>query len=86
MTTEQLSQLELQTERAREEIVNAKVFYSHEELDSMRHSDRMKAIMQIKQDETMRWQRMTAKLHYYIMVASLILTALGLFTFLIIKN
>lgn len=86
MTTEQLSQLELQTERVREEIIDAKVFYSYEELDTMSQSDRMKAVMQMKQDETMKWQRMAAKLHYYIMVGSLILGFIAAFALLIIKG
>ena len=86
MTTEQLSQLELQTERVREEIIDAKVFYSYEELDTMSQSDRMKAVMQMKQDETMKWQRMAAKLHYYVMVGSLILGFIAAFALLIIKG
>lgn len=82
MTQEQLSQLELQREKVREEIIKSKVFFSYEELDEMTQSDRMKSIMWMKQDETMKWQRLASQLHYYIMIASIILgglVAFGLF-------
>ena len=82
MTQEQLSQLELEREKVREEIIKSKVFFSYEELDEMTHEDRIKAVMRMKQDETMKWQRLASQLHYYIMIASLILgglVAFGLF-------
>lgn len=83
MTQEQLSQLELQREKVREEIIKSKVFFSYEELEDMPQSDRMKAIMWMKQDETMKWQRLASQLHYYVMIASIILGGLAAFGLLL---
>jgi hypothetical protein len=86
MTTEELSQQELQRERVREEIIKSRIFFSYEELEDMPQADRINAIMQMKQDETMKWQRLASQLHYYIMVGSLILGALGALIFVMSKN
>jgi hypothetical protein len=86
MTTEELSQQELQKERVREEIIKSRIFFSYEELEDMPQADRINAIMQMKQDETMKWQRLASQLHYYIMVGSLILGAFGALIFVMSKN
>jgi len=87
MTTEQLTQDELlQREGVREQIIKSRIFYSYEELESMSDADRIAAIIQMKQDETMKWQRLASQLHYYIMVGSLILGALGALIFVMSKN
>ena len=87
MTTEELSQQELlNKERVREEIIKSRIFYSYEELEDMSQADRINAIIQMKQDETMKWQRLASQLHYYIMVISLILGGLVGFFYLISKN
>jgi hypothetical protein len=85
MTTEQLEQIELQRERVRNEIIDSKIFLSYEELDEMSQDNRINAIIQMKQDETMRWQRLVSKMYYYITVSSFILGALGVLIFLIYK-
>ena len=74
MTMEQLSQ--------RDEIIKSKIFFSYDELEAMSEEDRVNAILQMKQDETMKWQRLASQLHYYIMVASLILGGIGLLALL----
>jgi len=87
MTTEQLTQEELlQREGVRDQIIKSRIFYSYEELESMSDADRIAAIIQMKQDETMKWQRLASQLHYYVMVISLILGALGALIFVMSKN
>ena len=87
MTTEQLTQDELlQREGVRDQIIKSRIFYSYEELESMSDADRIAAIIQMKQDETMKWQRLASQLHYYVMVISLILGALGALIFVMSKN
>lgn len=78
MTTEQ-------KEGVRDQIIKSRIFYSHEELESMSDADRIAAIIQMKQDETMKWQRLASQLHYYIMVGSLILGTLGSLIFIMSK-
>jgi len=77
MTEEQLqeqSRQEVQKEQERLHIiVNEKIFYSEEELSEMSQMDRVNAILQMKQDETMKWQRLCSQLVYYVTIASIIL-------------
>jgi len=40
----------------------------------------------MKQDETMKWQRLSSQLHYYVMICSIIVGALGAFILLLSKN
>jgi len=82
MTTEQLSQLELKNQTQRSELIKSKIFFSYDELDAMSQEDRINAIMRMKQDETMKWQRLASQLHYYLMVASLVLAGVGLLVLL----
>jgi len=80
MTQEQLSQLELQREQERDEIIKEKIFFSYEELEQMSQADRINAILQMKQDETMKWQRLSSQMYYWVTTISLILGGLiGLF-------
>jgi hypothetical protein len=85
MTQEEQSRQELQNEQERLHIiVNNKIFYSEEELSEMSKSDRFTAILQMKQDETMKWQRLCSQLVYYVTIASIILG--GLIGFIILIN
>lgn len=73
---------ELQKEAQRMDIIKSKIFYSWDELSQMPHADAMKAMIQMKQDETMKWQRLCSQLIYYVTVVSLILGAIVGFVFL----
>jgi len=85
MTQEEQSRLENIMEQERMEIIiNKKIFYSNEELSEMSKSDRVMAILQMKQDETMKWQRLCSQLVYYVTIASIILG--GLIGFIILIN
>jgi hypothetical protein len=88
MTEEQLQEQarqEVQNEQERLHIiVNKKIFYSEEELSEMSQMDRANAIIQMKQDETMKWQRLCSQLVYYVTIASLILG--GIIGFIILIN
>lgn len=87
MTQEQLTQEELlQKERVRDEIIKSRIFYSYEELESMSDADRIACIIQMKQDETMKWQRLASQLHYYVMICSIIVGGLAAFILLLSKN
>jgi hypothetical protein len=87
MNPEQLTQDELlQKEGVREQIIKSRIFFSYEELESMSQADRIAAIIQMKQDETMKWQRLASQLHYYIMIVSLILGAVIAFGIAMSRN
>jgi hypothetical protein len=74
MTQEEQSRQDLQNEQERLHIiVNEKIFYSGDELSQMDKTNRVKAILQMKQDETMKWQRLCSQLVYYVTIASIIL-------------
>ena len=75
MTQEEQSSLQNEQERLHI-IVNEKIFYSEQELSEMSKSDRVTAILQMKQDETMNWQRLCSQLVYYVTIFSLILGGL----------
>ena len=80
MTQEQLDQQRMDI------IVNEKVFYSYDELSEMSPTDRTKALLQMKQDETMKWQRLASQLHYYLMICSIIVGGLAAFILLLSRN
>lgn len=85
MTQEEQSRQDLQNEQERLHIiVNEKIFYSGDELSQMDKTNRVKAILQMKQDETMKWQRLCSQLVYYVTIASIILG--GLIGFIILIN
>lgn len=86
MTPEELSQQELQRERVREEIIKSKIFFSYEELEEMSQADRINAIIQMKQDETMKWQRMSSQMYYWITTISLIIGGIAGFIYVISIN
>lgn len=75
-----------QQQNFRTEMIKGSVFYSASELDDMTDDQKMDAIMRMKQDETMKWQRLASQLQYYIMVVSLILIAVTLFGILVMYN
>lgn len=60
----------------RKKIIATKIEYTPEELDCMPVEERKNAILKIKQDETMYWQRKSAEMYYYLTIASLIAGAL----------
>jgi hypothetical protein len=83
MTQEQLAQKE---QERMDIIVNQRIFYSYDELLLMSPTDRANAILQMKQDETMKWQRLASQLHYYVMICSIIVGGLAAFILLLSKN
>jgi hypothetical protein len=52
----------------------------------MSDADRIACIIQMKQDETMKWQRLASQLHYYVMICSIIVGGLAAFILLLSKN
>jgi len=83
MTQEQLSQLD---QERMDIIVNEKIFYSYDDLSLMSPTERAIAVLQMKQDETMRWQRIASQLHYYLMICSIVVGALAAFILLLSRN
>jgi hypothetical protein len=86
MTAEQLSQQELRDQTFRTELIKGKIMFTEDEMEEMTKEERIVAIMRMKQDETMKWQRLASQLHYYIMVGSLILGGLIAFAFIVNHN
>jgi len=70
---------DLKDSQYRDIIIGTKINFTLEELSKMSKDDRIKAMLQVKQDETMNWQRATAKLHYYVIWISIAIVAISLY-------
>lgn len=82
MITEDQQYDEYAREKERMEIIKTKIHYSWDELTEMSHPERIIAMLQMKQDETMKWQRLSSQLYYYITIISIIVVALGVIVLL----